>query len=95
MMDTKYLEIVKAPVITEKAANLGQNEGKYVFKVDPRANKTEIKQAIEKLFNVKVQDVRTINVKPKKRRVGRYAGLTNRSKKAIVTLAEGQTIELN
>ena len=94
-MDTKYLEIVKAPVITEKAANLGQNEGKYVFKVDPKANKTEIKLAIEKLFNVKVQDIRTINVKPKKRRVGRYAGLTNRSKKAIVTLAEGQTIELN
>ena len=89
-MDTKYLEIVKAPVITEKAANLGQNEGKYVFKVDPKANKTEIKQAIEKLFNV-----RTVNVKPKKRRVGRYAGLTNRSKKAIVTLAEGQSIELN
>ena len=95
MMDTKYLEIVKAPVITEKAANLGQNEGKYVFKVDPKANKTEIKQAIEKLFNVKVQEVRTVNVKPKKRRVGRYAGLTNRSKKAIVTLAEGQSIELN
>lgn len=94
-MDTKYLEIVKAPVITEKAANLGQNEGKYVFKVDPKANKTEIKLAIEKLFNVKVQDVRTVNVKPKKRRVGRYAGLTNRSKKAIVTLAEGQSIELN
>ena len=94
-MDTKYLEILKAPVISEKSANLGQNEGKYVFKVDPRANKTEIKQAIEKLFIVKVQDVRTVNVKPKKRRVGRYAGLTNRSKKAIVTLAEGQSIELN
>ena len=94
-MDTKYLEIVKAPVSTEKAANLGQNEGKYVFKVDPKANKTEIKQAIEKVFNVRVQEIRTLNVKPKKRRVGRYAGLTNRSKKAIVTLAEGQTIELN
>ena len=93
-MDTKYLEIVKAPVITEKAANLGQNEGKYVFKVDPKANKTEIKLAIEKLFNVKVSSIRTINVKPKKRRVGRYTGLTNRTKKAIVTLAEGQTIDL-
>jgi len=94
-MDTKYLEIVKAPVITEKSATLGQEMGQYVFKVSPKANKTEIKLAVEKLFNVKVQDVRTINVKPKKRRVGRYAGLTNRSKKAIVTLAEGQTIELN
>ena len=94
-MNTKYLEIVKAPVITEKSANLGQERGQYVFKVDPKANKTEIKQAIEKLFNVKVQEIRTVNVKPKKRRVGRYAGKTNRSKKAIVTLAEGQTIELN
>ena len=94
-MDTKYLEIVKAPVITEKSATLGQERGQYVFKVDPKANKTEIKLAIEKLFNVKVREIRTINVKPKKRRVGRYAGLSNRSKKAIVTLAEGQTIELN
>ena len=50
-MDTKYLEIIKAPVITEKSANLGQNKGQYVFKVDSRSNKTEIKQAIEKLFN--------------------------------------------
>ena len=94
-MDTKYLEIIKAPVITEKSANLGQNKGQYVFKVDSRSNKTEIKQAIEKLFNVKVEEIRTINVKPKKRRVGRCAGLTNRTKKAIVTLAEGQSIELN
>lgn len=93
-MDTKYLEIIKAPVITEKAAVLGQNNT-YLFKVDPRANKIEIKQAIEKLFKVNVKSVRTLNVKPKKRRVGRYTGLTNRTKKAIVTLAEGQTIELN
>ena len=94
MMDTKYLEIIKAPVITEKAAVLGQNN-QYLFKVDPRANKIEIKQAIEKIFKVKVVAIRTLNVKQKKRRVGRYTGLTNRSKKAIVTLAEGQTIELN
>ena len=94
-MDTKYLEIVKAPVITEKAANLGQNMNQYIFKVDPKANKTEIKQAIEKIFKVKVKEVRTLNIKPKKRRVGRYAGLTNRSKKAIVTLEAGQQIELN
>ncbi len=93
-MDTKYLEIIKAPVITEKSAAIGQ-KGQYAFLVDPKANKTEIKQAIEKLFHVKVEEIRTLNVKTKKRRVGRYAGLTNRSKKAIVTLAEGQTIELN
>ena len=93
-MDTKYLEIIKAPVITEKSANLGQNKGQYVFKVDSRSNKTEIKQAIEKLFNVKVEEIRTINVKPKKRRVGRYAGKTNAVRKAIVKLPEGKDISL-
>ena len=93
MKDTKYLEIIKAPVITEKS-EIAREAGKFTFKVDPRANKLEIKEAIEKIFNVKVTEIRTINVKPKKRRVGRYTGLTNRTKKAIVTLAEGQTIDL-
>ncbi len=93
-MNTKYLDIIKAPVITEKSANIAQEEGKYVFKVDPKANKTEIKQAIEKIFNVKVVEISTINEKPKKRRVGRYSGLSNRSKKAIVKLADGQTIDI-
>lgn len=92
-MDTKYLDIIKAPVITEKS-QMAQANGQYTFKVDPKANKTEIKLAIEKIFNVKVVKISTINEKPKKKRVGRYTGLTNRSKKAIVTLAEGQTIEL-
>ena len=86
-------EIIIAPVVTEKS-NDELQQGKYTFKVDPKANKIEIKQAIEKIFNVKVTSIRTINVVPKKRRVGRYTGLTNRSKKAIVTLAEGQTIDL-
>lgn len=93
-MDTKYLEIIKAPVVTEKSANIAQSEGKYIFKVDPKANKTEIKQAIEKIFGVKVVEISTMNEKTKKRRVGRYSGLSNRSKKAIVKLAEGQTIDI-
>ena len=88
-----YLDIILAPVITEKTANM-EAEGKYAFKVDPKANKTEIKQAIEKIFNVKVVEISTINEKPKKKRVGRYSGLSNRSKKAIVKLAEGQTIDI-
>ena len=92
-MDTKYLDIIKSPVITEKS-QIAKENGQYTFKVDPKANKTEIKLAIEKIFNVKVVKISTINEKPKKKRVGRYTGLTNRSKKAIVTLAEGQTIEL-
>ena len=93
-MDTKYLEIIKAPVVTEKSTRLNQDENKYVFKVDPRANKYEIKNAVEKIFKVKVVDISTINAKTKKKRVGRYSGLTNRYKKAVVTLSKGQTIEL-
>lgn len=92
-MNLKYLEIIKAPVITEKASLVSQNEGKYSFYVDTKANKTEIKEAIEKLFSVKVIEIKTINVTPKTKRVGRYTGLTNRKKKAIVTLAKGQTID--
>ena len=94
-MDTKYLEIIKAPIVTEKSSRLAQEEGKYVFKVDHRASKDEIKQAVEKIFKVKVDSLRTVNVHPKKRRVGRYTGLSNRCKKAIVTLKAGQTIDLN
>ncbi len=93
-MDTKYLDIIKAPVITEKSQK-DTSLGKYVFLVDSKANKTEIKSAIEKLFNVKVRKIQTLNIKPKKKRVGRYSGMTNRAKKAIVTLEEGQTISID
>ena len=92
-MNTKYLEIIKSPVVTEKAAVL-QEGGTYSFYVAPKANKTEIKDAIEKIFKVTVVDVRTINVHPRKKRVGRYTGLTNRNKKAIVKLADGQSINV-
>ena len=90
-----YRDIIKAPIITEKASNLKENENTYTFSVDVKANKTQIKQAIEAIFNVKVESVNTINVHPRKKRVGRYTGLTNRRKKAIVTLKEGSSIELN
>lgn len=89
-----YRSIIKAPIITEKTSDLAQNNT-YVFSVDVKANKTQIKQAIENIFNVKVENVNTINVKPKKKRVGRYVGKTSRVKKAIVKLKEGSSIELN
>lgn len=88
-----YRDIIKAPIVTEKSAALAENNT-YVFSVATNANKTQIKQAIEKIFNVKVENVNTVNVKPKKKRVGRYAGKTNRVKKAIVKLSEGSSIEL-
>ena len=93
-MNKKY-DIIYAPIITEKTAMLAQNENKFAFKVDPRANKTEIKQAIESIFKVKVESITTSNSHPKKRRVGRYTGMTNKYKKAIVKLAKGSTISFD
>lgn len=89
-----YLDIILAPVITEKTANM-EAEGKYAFKVANKANKTEVKQAIEKKFNVKVEKVNIVNSHPKHKRVGRYEGMTNKYKKAIVTLAKGSTISFD
>lgn len=90
----EHRDVIKAPIITEKTSDLANNDT-IVFSVDIRANKTQIKQAVEAIFDVKVESVNTINVKPKKKRVGRYAGKTNRVKKAIVKLKEGSSIELN
>ncbi len=87
-------DVLKQPVLTEKSILLMQNENKYTFDVDVTANKTEIKQAVEAMFKVKVESVNTMNIKPKTKRMGRYVGKTNRRKKAIVKLAEGNEIKL-
>lgn len=92
-MNKKY-DIIYAPIITEKTASLA-NENKYAFKVSPKANKTEIKQAIENIFKVKVMSITTSNSHPKKKRVGKYTGMTNKYKRAIVKLAEGQSINFD
>jgi len=89
-----YRDIIKAPIITEKTTALNENNV-VTFSVDVKANKTQIKQAIEEIFNVKVESVNVINVHPKKKRVGRYSGYTKKVKKAIVKLKEGSSIELN
>jgi large subunit ribosomal protein L23 len=89
--------VVDRPMLTEKTAELKEMKNRYVFRVDPSANKREIKQAVEKLFNVKVKDVRTANYAGKKAtqmtKTGRHQGMRSSWKKAYVTLAEGQTIE--
>lgn len=89
-----YRDIIKGPIVTEKSATLAE-QNVIVFSVDPKANKTQIKQAVEAIFNVKVENVNTLNAPTKKKRVGRYVGRTNKVKKAIVKLAEGSSIELN
>lgn len=80
-------DIIKRPVITERSTEL-MEENKYVFEVDVRANKTEIKQAIEKIFGVKVEKVNTQNYRGKPKRFGRFTGYTPRRKKAIVKLSK-------
>lgn len=85
-------DVLKAPVISEKSVGLVE-ENKYTFWVNTAANKIEIKAAVEKMFKVKVDDVRTISVKGKMKRVGRTAGKTPDRKKAIVTLKPGEKIE--
>ncbi|EGQ3388461.1 50S ribosomal protein L23 [Staphylococcus pseudintermedius] len=82
-------DILKRPVITEKSS-AAMAEDKYTFDVDVRANKTEVKKAVEEIFEVKVANVNIINYKPKKKRMGRYQGYTNKRREAIVTLKEGQ-----
>ena len=89
----KY-DIIFAPVITEKSEKM-KEQGKYAFKVDAKATKTQIKKAIESIFNVKVEKINTLNSHPKKKRVGKYTGMTNKYKKAIVKLAKGNTISFD
>ena len=90
-----YRDIIKGPIMTEKSSDLAQNKNTITFSVDIKANKVQIKQAIEKIFDVKVESVNTVTVKPRKKRVGKYSGYTNKVKKAIVKLKDGSTIELN
>ena len=87
-------EIIERPLVTEKSVD-GVALGKYTFRVRKDANKIEIAQAVEKVFNVNVTGVNTLVVKGKKRRVGRHPeGRTSDWKKAIVTLKPGQKIEI-
>ncbi len=87
-------DLIVAPVITEKTAQIAADGKTYVFKVAKTANKIEIKDAIEKAFNVKVASIRTLNTKAKDRRVGKYTGKTQTYKKAFITLADGYAIEI-
>jgi large subunit ribosomal protein L23 len=91
-MITPY-DIVIKPLITEKSME-DMAEGKYTFEVDKRANKAEVKKAVEQLFGVKVDKVSTMNVKGKKKRMGKFVGRRKNWKKAIVKLtADSKAIE--
>jgi large subunit ribosomal protein L23 len=86
-------QIIRQPIISEKSyALIGEN--KYTFRVHPQAHKTQIRSAVEEIFNVRVVDVRTMRLKPKPKRRGWTSGKTRSWKKAVVELAPGERIEL-
>jgi large subunit ribosomal protein L23 len=91
--DPRHYDIILGPVITEKATNLSEHN-KVVFKVRKTATKPQIKQAVEKLFDVKVESVNTLVRKGKVKRFKGTVGQQSDVKKAVVTLAEGQTIDV-
>ena len=91
-MKTTY-DILVRPLITEKTMKLVE-EGKYTFEVKQGSNKVEVKKAVEELFKVEVTAVNMMNTLRKKRRVGKYEGLRPAVQKAIVTLAEGQKLDV-
>ncbi len=87
-------KIIKRPVISEKTTQLNERDNKYVFEVDTRANKIQIKQAVEEVFKVGVKKVRTMRIRGKAKRVRLQIGRTPEWKKAIVTLKQGDRIDL-
>lgn len=87
-------DVIVRPIVTEKSTDLLDRSGKYSFVVARDANKVEIADAIQKLFNVSVRDVRTMQYRGKERRVGRTIGRRASWKKAVVTLRAGDTIEI-
>ena len=89
MADLKYYDVILKPVVTEKSMNI-MADGKYTFLVHPDATKTQIKEAVEKMFDgTKVKSVNTLNIAGKTKRRGMTCGKTAKTKKAVVTLAEG------
>ena len=93
MNQERILQVLLAPHVSEKSTLAADAAGQHVFKVLPGATKIEIKQAVEQLFEVKVAQVRVMNVKGKTKRFGQRDGKRSDWRKAYVTLAEGQDID--
>ena len=87
-------DIIVRPLVTEKTIRSQEGGNTVVFEVRKGTNKIQIKQAIEEIFNVKVESVNIVNVHPRSKRIGMYTGLTNAVRKAYVKLKDGYTIDL-
>ena len=92
MMESR--QILKRPLLTEKATIARETANEYAFEVDRRANKLQIRDAVEDLFSVTVKNVRTVNVRGKVKRMGVHQGRRPNWKKALITLEEGKTFDL-
>lgn len=86
-------QVIRRPLITEKGTLVRDALSQYLFEVDPKATKNQIRGAIEKLFEVHVKNIRTLNIRGKVKRIGRSTGKRSNWKKAYVTLKEGEKIE--
>jgi large subunit ribosomal protein L23 len=93
-MQEKLFNIIKRPVVSEKSTALAEVANRYVFEVEPSATKTEIKAAVEQLFKVKVKAVNTSMMHGKNKRAGKFNFKRSNWKKAVITLTQGQKIEL-
>lgn len=86
--------VIKKPHISEKSTRLTHEENSYTFVIDENANKIEVAQAVENLYDVDVEKVTIVNIPDKKRRLGRIEGVKSGYKKAVVKIKEGQSIEI-
>jgi large subunit ribosomal protein L23 len=89
-----HLEVLKSPLLTEKLDQLREEQLTYAFKVDRRATKLEVKAAVEKLFKVHVEDVRTLTVRGKNKRAGTALGQRPNWKKALIRLRDGEKLDI-
>jgi large subunit ribosomal protein L23 len=86
-------DVLRRPIVTEKSSFQSENLNRYTFEVDVRANKLQVKEAVEKVFRVNVVAINVMRVRGKRRRLGRIQGRTKDWKKAVVTIRSGQTIQ--
>ena len=94
MTGSEYYNVLKKPILTEKATDLRERHNVVAFEVDPRANKRMVAEAIEKVFNVKVTGVRIINTARKPKKIGKFSGSRSGFKKAFISLKEGDKVDI-
>lgn len=94
MSANPHFDVIRAPLLTEKATDLREHFNQICFRIDPRANKAQVAAAVEKIFNVKVTAVRIVNTREKPKRLGKYSGMRSGFKKAFVSLKQGDKIEI-